>query len=224
MKIFRCRLLPFIVVLGLLAACGEKEPEEAVESEAAPATSAEDEDIIVKAAEEQRELTPEEQKRMVDEIMKTRARQQAEGLGSGKVRVNGAWNYTGYSYLSPDPDAAIEARLVAVDVTISGHTPFFDIDDIEIVDGATMISYGSDPHATPLDAEGEVARELPPEAPAAGRWLLIYAYPKDSPSFHLYYWGKKLTREPVEIADRGMELPYPSRSDEAEGPGESGSE
>lgn len=159
-----------------------------------------------------RPLTPEEQKVVVAQLLKARAQQQAEGLGGGRVKVNGAWAYRGYSYLSPNPDAAIEARLVAVDITMSGHTPHFDIDDIEIVDGANLMSYGSDPHATPLTLEGKIMPEgrAPAAPPEPSRWLLIYAYPKQSPAFHLYYWGKALTNEVVEIQSSGMELPYPS--------------
>ncbi len=159
----------------------------------------------------QRALSPEEQKQLLDQILQIRARQQAEGLGGGSVKVNGAWNYTGYSTIAPDPAAAIEARLVAVDVTIAGHTPFFDIDDIEIVDGATMVSYGSDPDAEPLTSAGGLLTGggSLPEAPAATRWLLIYAFPKETATFHLYYWGKALTLKPVEIGAAGLSLPYP---------------
>lgn len=158
------------------------------------------------------ELTTGEQKRAVDSVMQARAKQQAEGLGSGKVVVNRAWNYKGYSYLSPDPAAAIEARLVAVDVTISGHTPFFDIDDIEIVDGITMISYGSDPHPERLKLDGTLmpADEISAAAPTASRWLLIYAFPKNTTSFHLVYWGHQLTAKPVPVQDEGLALPFPA--------------
>lgn len=165
---------------------------------------------------EGREISPKDQQAVLDEIMRVKAQQQAEGLGNGQVEVNGAWNYTGYSYLSPDPNAAIEARLVAVDITVTGHTNEFDIDDIEIVDGASLMSYGSDPHATPLALNGGV---LPPESgiaapPKANRWLLIYAYPVKSPAFHLYYWGKQLTTAPIDIAASGMELSYPAPPEE----------
>ncbi len=160
-----------------------------------------------------RQLTAEEQKVVVEKLMQARAKQQAEGLGTGTVEVNGAWNYTGYSYLSPDPAAAIEARLVAVDVTISGHNANFDIDDVEIIDGVKLISYGSDPHPEYLTLDGELmpAGQLPSAPPRASRWLLIYAFPKHSATFHLYYWGKQLTPEPVEIAERGMQLPFPEQ-------------
>lgn len=162
-----------------------------------------------------RPLTPEEQKVVVAQLLKARAQQQAEGLGGGGVKVNGAWAYRGYSYLSPNPDAAIEARLVAVDITVNGHTPHFDLDDIEIVDGANLMSYGSDPHATPLTLEGKIMPEgrAPAAPPKANRWLLIYAYPKQSPAFHLYYWGKGLTNEAVVIQPSGMELPYPPQEE-----------
>lgn len=192
----------------LLASCGDQEdtasPEPPVEQPAEPIVSQESETGP-------RNLTPDEQDQVVDALLQARAKQQAEGLGGGKVVVNGAWNYTGFSTLSPDPSAAIEARLVAVDVTISGHTPFFDVDDVEIVDGSSMVSYGSDPHLTPLASEGKILpdSEPLPEAPAESRWLFIYAFPKNTPTFHLYYWGKQLTSEPVEIAPAGMELPYP---------------
>ena len=158
-----------------------------------------------------RPLTPEEQSRVLDGVLQARARQQAEGLGTGRVVVNGAWPYTGYSTIAPDPAAAIEARLVAVDVTVSGHTPFFDIDDIEIVDGASLMSYGSDPHAEPLRPDGSLLPldEEVPVAPAASRWLLIYAFPKATPRFQLYYWGKALTTGPVAFGDSGLSLPYP---------------
>jgi len=178
---------------------------------AAPASPAEEESILIEAAQKPRQLSPEEQQQVIDGILQARAKQQAEGLGTGTVKVNGAWPYTGYSVLAPDPAAAIEARLVAVDVTVAGHTPFFDLDDIEIVDGATLVSYGSDPHAEPLRLDGTLlpAEEAIPDAPAASRWLLIYAFPKATKSFRLLYWGKTLTPEPVEFGKAGLSLPYP---------------
>lgn len=159
------------------------------------------------------EMSAEERKEVLDKILQEKGRQQAQGLGSGKVVVNGAWNYEGYSYLSPDPNAAIEARLVAVDVTLSGHTGNFDIDDIEIVDGISLISYGSDPHPEFLTLDGKIMPEdqLPKAPPEPSRWLLIYAFPKETPTFHLFYWGKQLTPNPVEIGDSGLELPYPPK-------------
>ncbi len=204
-------LVPGLVAAFALSACGEKAPESSAptsppEEATAPLPSS------APADGEPRALTAEEQRQVLDRVMQARAKQQAEGLGSGSVRVNGAWHYTGYSHLSPDPSAAIEARLVAVDVTVSGHTPFFDIDDIEVVDGVTMISYGSDPHAEFLTPDGALLGEgqLPPTAPDPVRLLLIYGFPKNTTRLHLYYWGKQLTANPVEIGASGLALPYPA--------------
>jgi len=213
-------LIPGLTAALCLAACGEKAPDPVDTTDAdatatgAPATGdpATGAPVTIPSGGEPRELTAEEQKLVIDGVMQARAKQQAEGLGSGSVKVNGAWHYTGYSHLSPDPAAAIEARLIAVDVTVSGHTPFFDIDDIEVIDGITMISYGSDPHVEFLTAEGAVLAEgeLPPTAPDAVRLLLIYAFPKNTSAFHLYYWGKQLTLNPVPIGQSGLALPYPA--------------
>ncbi len=203
-------LIPGLTAAFCLCACGEKAPDTVETRPAEPQASAPA--VSEPVSGEPRELTTEEQNQVIDGVMQARAKQQAEGLGKGSVKVNGAWNYTGYSHLSPDPAAAIEARLIAVDVTVSGHTPFFDIDDIEVVDGITMISYGSDPHAEFLTSEGTVlaAGQLPPAAPGAVRLLLIYAFPKNTSTFHLYYWGKQLTPNPVGIGQSGMALPYPA--------------
>jgi hypothetical protein len=197
------RFFGLLLATALFSACGDKQPTDTPESDAS-------ETQVSTAGPGQ--LTSEQQKEVVDALMRAKAQEQAEGLGGGKVVVNRAWNYEGYSYLSPDPNASIEARLVAVDVTISGHTVNFDIDDIEIVDGASLVSYGSDPHAEPLNADGKLL--MPddpfPVAPEENRWLLIYAYPKASSAFRLYYWGNELSGDdPIVVAENGWGLPYP---------------
>lgn len=202
-----------------LVSCSDPAQETAATPPQAPATSETPAPAAVEAAPVAsgspeagpRPLTAEEQKQVLEGVIQVRAKQQAEGLGAGKVKVNGAWPYTGFSTLSPDPSAAIEARLVAVDVTVSGHTPYFDIDDIEIVDGGSLVSYGSDPHAEPLTPEGTLlpAGGAIVPGPDPSRWLLIYAFPKATPKFHLYYWGKALTPEPVGFGTGGISLPYP---------------
>ncbi|MDF1861539.1 MAG: hypothetical protein P1U87_15080 [Verrucomicrobiales bacterium] len=199
---------PALLALGLFAfvGCGEAEKE--------GGTGAAQEEVGIAANSGQ--LTPEQQQEVLNGIMRAKAQEQAEGLGGGRVKVNGAWEYKGYSYLSPDPNAAIEVRLVAVDITVSGHTEFFDIDDIEIVDGASLMSYGSDPHATPLALDGGLLKEgdtiLAP--PKENRWLLIYGYPKKSPTYRLYYWGRELTPEALEFKESGIELPFPPAEEE----------
>jgi hypothetical protein len=218
--------------LALLASCGgpatpesptetpgtaETPPSDAVDSAASasapdPDPRPEADSLGLRVADGTRPLTPEEQQQVVDAILQAKAQQQAEGLGKGRVKVNGAWHYSGYSTLAPDPNAAIEARLVAVDITVSGHTEHFDYDDIEIVDGASLVSYGSDPHIEPL---GEDGRLLPLDeaiaaAPAPSRWILIYAFPKASPHFHLFYWGRQLTPEALPFSESGLSLPPPA--------------
>ena len=59
---------------------------------------------------ERRLLTPEEQARALNLMMNRLAEGQAKGLGDGSVTVHGAWQYDGYSYLAPNPQAAIPAR------------------------------------------------------------------------------------------------------------------
>jgi len=214
-------LLPASFLMIFLCACGKQctDEKKAPASNASvnagsnhPITPAQPRIRQNPRGELKRSLTPKEKSQVVNQILQARARQQAAGLGHGSVSVNKAWNYQGYSYLSPNPSAAIEARLVAVDLTISGHTKYFDFDDIEIVDGETMVSYGSDPQAVPLslsDGHPMPPGEIPAPAPKASRWLMIYAFPKNTSTFHLYYWGRKLTLHPTKIAPSGWELPYP---------------
>ena len=64
---------------------------------------------------ERRLLTPEEQARALNLMMNRLAEGQAKGLGDGTVTVHGAWHYDGYSYLAPNPESAIPARMVAVE-------------------------------------------------------------------------------------------------------------
>lgn len=160
---------------------------------------------------ERRLLTPEERARALNLMMNRLAEGQAKGLGDGSVTVHGAWQYDGYSYLAPNPKAAIPARMIAVELTVSGHRKEFDPDDIEIVDGLTKISYGSDPHLTLIEGPGKPIADPAkyPIAPAATRMLLIYAFPKESRTFTLYYWGQELLDEPMTLEASGWGLPFP---------------
>ncbi|NNE91695.1 MAG: hypothetical protein HKN23_08610 [Verrucomicrobiales bacterium] len=161
------------------------------------------------------QLSPEQQEKLVQQIIAKRTREQAAGLGGGKVTVHKAWNYTGYSHLAPDPNAPIAVRMVAVDVTVENHTVHFDYDDIEAVDPITKISYGSDPHITFLNVRDgtplEEGRRIP-VAPEPIRVLLIYAYPKNSETITLWYWGQDLLRGgQVKIESDGLQLPFPKK-------------
>lgn len=188
-----------IVLLFLLVftfACKKEKPQ-------APTKAAQEQAAQEQAAQKQASGESPELKHLIN-AMKTK---QANGLGAGSVKVNGAWTYTGYSFLDPVQGA----RLVAVDVTVSGHTPAFDFDDIEIVGGPTLISYGSDPHITLLSPEGKALPDIRqmPAAPNPVRVLLIYGFPLETESFTLYYWGKNLLLKNHGIEPSGWELPFP---------------
>lgn len=150
-----------------------------------------------------------EQSPPLNQIINAMKREQAAGLGSGSVAVNNAWAYTGYSIL----DAVPGARLVAVDATVTGHTPAFDFDDIEIIDGRNKMSYGSDPHITVLTPEGKIPgkNDAAPKVGDPLRVLLIYGFPKETENFTLYYWGKNLLFKNQNIAPSGWELPFPNK-------------
>jgi len=145
----------------------------------------------------------------LNQIIDAMKRKQAAGLGSGSLTVNSASTYTGYSVL----DAVPGARLVAVDDTVTGHTPAFDFDDIEIIDGRSKMSYGSDPHITVLTPAGKVLGATDPQ-PKLGdplRVLLIYGFATETENFTLYYWGKNLLLKNQNIKPSGWELPFPKK-------------
>ena len=184
-----------VTAVFCLCACGESDPVDATDELKQVTTS-----------------TPPQQghpqSEAVKNVLLAEARKQAAGLGRGRVTVHGAWNYTGYSTLTPLP----QARLVAVDLTIVDHTINFDYKDIEIVDGALGMSYGSDPYIAVLDSSGKL--ETDPEsiagAPGPTRLLLVYGFPKSSEIFDLVYWGQKLNIDPIKPTESGWEVPYPS--------------
>ncbi|MEM7698303.1 MAG: hypothetical protein AAF236_07870 [Verrucomicrobiota bacterium] len=220
-KDFPAAMLALSTLVVLATSCGEQaspqSPGNQSQAEDGSLTDSGSElpQTITPPAEGQRELLPGEQQAMMQKIMQQQAQAQAAGLGGGGVEINGAWAYSGYSYLAPNPEAAIKARLVAVDVTISGHRPSFDLDDIEIIDGASQMSFGSDPHITLLDLDsGEPAPvgTALPVPPLASRWLLIYAFPEATPTFQLVYWGQVLNSEPHDFASGGLELPFPKEA------------
>ena len=196
MKFFR--FLPACALSCLLVACGgESEPAAPVEiSTVKPPTPA---PTVAQA-----------QSLIVGQMINQAAQAQAKGLDGGRLTVNDAWTYDGYSTLTTIENPPFPVRFVAVDVTVEGQNANFDYDDIEIVDGADLTSFGSDPHVTFLDRDGKVLplTARPPAPPSPVRALLIYGFPEDSKTFTLYYWGRKLV-EAREIAKSGWALPYP---------------
>ncbi len=220
------------VSLFALTCCGEREPAEKVEVKAENSTTTTSTPALpqsgqittsahaprppvrgIPQADGSRyvPLNPEQQKQLQNAVLVQEARAQAAGLGSGKVTVNKAWNYTGWTVLEMNPNSTIEARFVAVDVTIEGHTRKFDSDDIEIIDPVTGASYGSDPHSVFLTIDGKVQKDPKaiPIAPSPTRMLLIYAYPKATDQFGLSYWRQLLLNKPVDIEPDGWALPFP---------------
>ena len=140
--------------------------------------------------------------------LKAIAGQQAEGLKEAVVRVYGAYEYHGYSFIQPVPSA----RLVAVDVEFSCYNAGFDLDDVDIIDGRTDENYGSDPHIALLSSDGVVQEDDSkwPEAPGPIRVLLIYAMPRESVSVKLGYWGTTLTSSVVSLVKGGPSLKEPA--------------
>ncbi len=191
-------LLTLVAIFSM--ACGQEEKQPELETPPASKPSAE---TSTKGETQNGQNPP------LNQIIDAMKRKQAAGLGSGSVKVNSAWTYTGYSVL----DAVPGARLVAVDVTVTGHTPDFDFDDIEIIDGESRMSYGGDPHIAILTPPGKLLTKQDPQ-PKLGdplRVLLIYGFPKETKKFTLYYWGKNLLLENHSIEANGWELPFPKK-------------
>lgn len=208
----------FLIACGKSPEVGEEiirspdtPPAPAVEKVTLPPSGQVTTSVGATSSPETRQLSPEEQAKVLDLMMNRLAERQSQGLGGGRVKVNAAWEYDGYSHLAPNPASEIPARMVAIDLTVEGHTADFDPDDIEIVDGVTYISYASDPHLTFIKGPGEIitAPADIPVAPQPTRMLLIYAFPKASQKFTLYYWGEKLLTQPREFEASGWGLPFP---------------
>lgn len=123
--------------------------------------------------------------------------------------MHGVYTYTGYTYV----ESTGTSKLVAVDVEFRDYASYFDLDDVEIHDGASNESHGSDPHIAFLTAEGKVVPRAETPAPSDElgplRVLLIYSFPKDAQTIKLSYWGKELTPKPIPIAGIGPSLSKP---------------
>lgn len=205
--LMNCRqLLPALILSVFLTACGEKS-----ESESQPEAV---ETTVSATAKGEAPQVVDQQSQIMGAMINQAAKAQAQGLDGGRLKVNGAWTYNGFSTLTPIESPPFPVRFVAVDVTVEGQTSNFDYDDIEIVDGADLTSFGSDPHITFLTLDGEVmpTNERPSAPPRPVRALLIYGFPVDSETFTLYYWGKKLVA-PQTIAESGWALPYPAKTE-----------
>lgn len=167
----------------------------------------ESEIVLVDSETGEQEQVPSEMTGRLEEI----ANQQAKSLEKASVSVKAAYNYKGYSYIEP----VSIAKLIAVDVEFSKYGQNFDLDDVDIIDSDTDENYGSDPQIVLLNKEGEILPDDTewPEAPGPIRVLLIYAFPKDSKSVKLGYWGSVITDKSVKLEEGGPVLKNPEKQD-----------
>lgn len=154
------------------------------------------------------EPVPPEIEKELEEI----SRKQSKGLSGATVIVHRAYEYHGYSWVKP----VDVAKLIAVDVEFRNYNQGLDLDDVDIIDGATNENYGSYPHIAHLTPDGELAADEDdlswPEDLGPLRILLIYAFPKEAKTIKLGYWGAQLTPEAIRIAGNGPSLPQRSRA------------
>jgi len=98
-------------------------------------------------------------------------------------------------------------------VEFRNYNQGLDLDDVDIIDGQSNDNYGSDPHIANLTLDGKLAGDVDdsswPDDLGPLRVLLIYAFPKESKTIKLGYWGQELTAEPVPISGDGPSLPKP---------------
>lgn len=141
------------------------------------------------------------------------SREQSQGLIDAKVTVHRAYEYSGYTWIEP-----IEtAKLIAVDVEFRNYNEGLDLDDVDIIDGHSNDNYGSDPHIVNLTFDGKLATDIDdsswPENLGPLRVLLIYAFPKESKTIKLGYWGRDLTPQAIPISGNGPSLPTPKQNE-----------
>jgi len=120
-----------------------------------------------------------------------------------------AYAYQGYSY--HDPEAG--SKLVGVDVEFGDYGDGLDLDDVELLDGASNEGIGGFPHIELMSQDGQVLQgAADTEWPGAGgplRVLLIFSVPEATNSVKLAYGGGLLTVEPTSIGNDGPSLKAP---------------
>ncbi len=142
----------------------------------------------------------------IQKTMQAMAERQAQGLDNAEVIVHRAYNYHGFSWIEPVDGA----KLAAVDVEFINASVGFDLDDIDIIDGATNENYGSDPDIAFLDDQGELLPDdYYPDLGEPIRVLLIYAVRDSTESIKLGYWGNEIVSVPVPLEGNGPVLPEP---------------
>ncbi len=141
----------------------------------------------------------------VQQTMQAIIQKQSQGLKGAKVSINRAYNYHGFTYMEPVDGA----KLIAVDASFSNYAGGFDLDDVDIVDGTTNESYGSNPDIVFLTSEGVPYPNNEPtqEAGAPIRVVLIYAVRESTTAIKLGYWGTEILEVPYNLQDSGPEMP-----------------
>ena len=108
------------------------------------------------------------------------------------AKVHRAYDYDGYTW----KEATDATRLIAVDVELRNYSQGLDLDDVDILDGESNENYGSSPQIANLTLDGKLAADVNdpswPDDLGPLRVLLIYAFPKESKTIKLGYWGHEL--------------------------------
>jgi len=126
---------------------------------------------------------------------------QSEGIDGATVVVKRAYEYSGDSY----HEDASGKKLIAVDLQFLNPNAGLDLDDVEVIDGATDDNFGSFPDIYLLTSAGEMADQSkwPRARPDELRVLLVYQVPTELQSIQLRYWGRDVTAAPVAIQGTG---------------------
>jgi hypothetical protein len=125
--------------------------------------------------------------------------EQSQALLHAKVTVIRVYLYTGRSEIQFGKDA----RLVAVEARFEGYGERFDPNEVELLDGESGDSYGTDPEVSlagdATDSPLDRSALPPPPGPLTVR--LVYPAAKMASSIKLAYWGMLLTAEATRISE-----------------------
>ena len=141
-----------------------------------------------------------------DTVGRDIAQKQSQGLKNATATAFRAYIYQGSASYVEEPD---KYKLVAVDVTFSGSSENFDLDDVDLINGVTGVNYGSDPEIAFLKDDGSFKAWSVDELHDPFRVLLVYMVPKSVASIKLSYWGQNLVKNPVRIEASGPMMPVP---------------
>ena len=157
-----------------------------------------------------RELSSDKLPPVIQKAIEATAARQATAARGMTTTIHRAYNYKGYSWHEESP----EGKVVAVDVEFGGYSPAFDLDDIDLVDGASGESYGSNPEVALLRPDGSQAIDEHrdwPVPPGPLRVLLIYSAPRTMRAAKLTYWDQALTPQASKLQNTGPALRPPRR-------------